>query len=434
MEDHTDTSWDDLVCAAGEGRFFDLEKDKCKFMIDGKVRVAGGITSGETRKGITYTGPHLFHYQSKTWGKIFNRESISPISTPAQSLTEPNPNIIGRKVMTWKGGDFPQSGDYQVTFLADYFAELYIGESSIPKMKTTPKPGGGGADWEANEYTIDTIKVDKGKHDIRVELVNADFSDLWSDVNPTGFVLKIDTNVDVGTGIFKSWTENPIGVSAVLIPPPCPRKTKGKGVVTEVIVDDPGNGFPTPKGTGYPALLRLKRIDIKDPGINYKPTDKVVITDGDTGVKASLCKGVGAFGKIEEICIDDPGSGFISYPDISIESDTGVNFEGTPVFEIVRDPIVPDPDKLIQVTDLVGLKQTGYYQGRPYYGAVFYQDGVRYAGWYETAGELIQIYDTMQESIDAEVTTPQSAILRQGSDVSNNDKRLNLPGTPENLT
>ncbi len=40
----------------------------------------------------------------------------------------------------------------------------------------------------------------------------------------------------------------------------------------------------------------------------------------------------------------------------------------------------------------------------------------------------------MQESIDAEVTTPQSAILRQGSDVSNNDRQLNLPGTPENLT
>ena len=102
----------------------------------------------------------------------------------------------------------------------------------------------------------------------------------------------------------------------------------------------------------------------------------------------------------------------------------------------VRDPIDPtiDRDKLLQVTDLVGLKQTGYYQGRPYYGSVFYQDGVKYAGWYKTAGELVQIYDTLQESIDAEVTTPASAILRQGSDSSSNDKRLNLPGTPENLT
>ena len=64
----------------------------------------------------------------------------------------------------------------------------------------------------------------------------------------------------------------------------------------------------------------------------------------------------------------------------------------------------------------------------------FYKDNVRYAGWYETAGQLVQIYDTLQESIDAEVTTPPSAILRQGSDVSSNDPKLNLPGTPENLT
>ena len=47
---------------------------------------------------------------------------------------------------------------------------------------------------------------------------------------------------------------------------------------------------------------------------------------------------------------------------------------------------------------------------------------------------MVQVYDTMQESIDAEVITPASAIQRQGSDVSSNDPRLNIPGTPENLT
>ena len=251
--------------------------------------------------------------------------------------------------------------------------------------------------------------------------------------NPTGFILKINANVVIGTGTFKSWMENPIAVSATLIPPPCPRKVEGKGVITEVIVDDPGNGFPVPKGTGYPVLLELDRIEISDPGINYDPGDQVVITP-DNGARASLCQGVGPFGKIEHICIDDPGNGFTELPDISITSGTGINFRGTPVFTPVRDPIVPDPDKLLQVTDLVGLKQTGYYRGRPYYGSVFYRDGVKYAGWYETAGELVPIYNTLQESIDAEVTTPASAILRQGSDSSSNDKRLNLPGTPENLT
>ena len=74
-----------------------------------------------------------------------------------------------------------------------------------------------------------------------------------------------------------------------------------------------------------------------------------------------------------------------------------------------------------------------YYDGKPYYGAVFYKDGIKYAGYYETPGKLVQIYNTMQESIDAEVTTPPSAILRQGTDVATNNPRLDIPGTPNNL-
>ena len=119
---------------------------------------------------------------------------------------------------------------------------------------------------------------------------------------------------------------------------------------------------------------------------------------------------------------------------------TGINAAFRPQFEVVRDPVaaveagIVAQDGLLQVTDLVGLKQTGYYDGRPYYGSVFYKEGIKYAGWYETTGQLIQIYDTMQESIDAEVTTLPSAIRRQGSDVSSNDPRLNIPGTPDTLT
>ena len=113
---------------------------------------------------------------------------------------------------------------------------------------------------------------------------------------------------------------------------------------------------------------------------------------------------------------------------------TGGGAEFIPRFEIVRDPIgLPDENKLLQVTDLVGLKRTGFYDGKPYYGSVFYKDGIRYAGWYETPGKLVQIYDTMQESIDATVTTPPSAILRQGSDVATNNPGLDIPGTPNNL-
>ena len=100
-----------------------------------------------------------------------------------------------------------------------------------------------------------------------------------------------------------------------------------------------------------------------------------------------------------------------------------------PVFKVIRDPLI-EPDRLVQVTDLAGLKQTGYVLGRPYYGAVFLKDGIRYAGYYETAGELVQVYDTLKESIDAQVTTAPSAIQRQGTDITSNDPRLNIPNTP----
>ena len=39
----------------------------------------------------------------------------------------------------------------------------------------------------------------------------------------------------------------------------------------------------------------------------------------------------------------------------------------------------------------------------------------------------------IKESIDAQVTTRPSAIIRQGSDIQSNDPKLNIPGTPDNL-
>ena len=146
--------------------------------------------------------------------------------------------------------------------------------------------------------------------------------------------------------------------------------------------------------------------------------------------KLSLCS-CGPFGRIEKICIEGDGY-FTEPPDVVVDSPTGVNLTATCIFtpEIVP-PDIPD---IIQVTDLVGLKQTGYYKGKPNYGAVFYENGVKYSGWYQTAGEMVQVYDTMQESIDAQVTTPPSAIQRQGSDPGGNDPRLDIPNTPETLT
>jgi hypothetical protein len=113
---------------------------------------------------------------------------------------------------------------------------------------------------------------------------------------------------------------------------------------------------------------------------------------------------------------------------------TGVNASFIPVFSVVRDPIEVPEDKLIQVTDLVGLKQTGYVNGRPYYGAVYYENGIRYAGYYKTVGVPVIVYNSLQESITGRITTPASAIEVSGTDISTNNPRLNIPQTPETTT
>jgi len=233
--------------------------------------------------------------------------------------------------------------------------------------------------------------------------------------------------------------ENPISISAELVPPPCPRKVIGTGVVTEVIIEDPGNSYPPPPppGDGYPAIVTLNDIDVVDPGINYDCSKDKVVIEPANGAEAVLeCDN---FGRIKNVTVTNPGQ-FTAWPQLYIDSPTGVAASLRPKFKITRElpPAVMideglDPDKLIQVTDLVGIKQTGYYDGKPYYGAVFYKEGVRYAGYYETTGVLVQIYDTMQESIDGMVTTPPSAIQRQGTDIASDDPNLDIPNTPDNL-
>ena len=230
----------------------------------------------------------------------------------------------------------------------------------------------------------------------------------------------IRKNVSILKDYGKSWDENPMGVGAILIPPPCPRRIRGKGVVTDVIVNDPGNGYLPPilPTTTPPSTLALIQTNV--PGVSGGGAGAGA--GGGTGAPGA---GAGAPGA------GAPGAAAVplSIPSPPSGAPTGINASFRPQFEVVRDPVVVDPQKLLQVTDLVGLKQTGYVNGRAYYGAVYYDKGIRYAGFYETVGEPIQVYDTLRESIIAQVTTPPSAILRQGTDIRSNNPLLNIPGT-----
>ncbi|NBP00189.1 MAG: hypothetical protein EBU90_08695 [Proteobacteria bacterium] len=371
------------------------------------------IKQSPTAAGVVYEGPTpIANYVS---------DFISPVFQDVNA--KPNEEIQGKTwFFRWSNVDFPVDGQYTLEAEADDKLIVRIDGVEVGQAKV----------FEGRRKTI--FNITKGKRTVELELSNIRIPNTGFDKNPVVTYAQITVPVDVAAGISKPWTENPMGISAILIPPPCPKRIKGKGVVTEVIVDDPGNGFVPPGNGDYPVALRLKNVIVEDTGINYNcGVDQIQITPNNGAVLDYECD---TFGRIVNVKVLNPGLGFTTYPEITMvtptDNPTGINATFRPQFEIVRDPIA-EPQKLIQVTDLVGLKQTGYVDGRPYYGAVFSKDGANYAGFYETPGDLVQVYATLQESINAQVTTAPSAIQRQGTDVTSNDPRLNLPGTPENL-
>ena len=452
-----EVTYDDLVLSASQGRFFDINGLNAKFVLERKTKTVlqGGVGSGTVKDGVVYSGPELFHKNFSGWGAFMNRASLSQ-----------NPFVANSQVVnyTWSNVDFPEDGEYQVKFSNDAHASLYLDGKEIVRGNFDNEAGVSAQDesnWNG-EGTFRKVLINKGKHTLAVKPTSLGLIDTlfkqpagykWHE-NPSGFAIEIRKKIQVvrtdGTGkpVAKSWKDNPVLVSAHLIPPPCPKKVEGIGTVDKVIPIDPGNGYPPPSdpddNSNYNVALELTNVIVDDGGINYSPDDKVVITGrpGDPVIPPFSPK-LDQFGTIIDIPVPPIDSGlnvvpigFTGTPDITIETDSGIGFSGIPEFTVVRTPPVEfvDPDRLLQVTDLVGLKQTGYYNGKPYYGAIFYKDGIKYAGYYETAGQLVQIYDTLQESIDGEVTTAPSAIQRQGTDITSSDPTLNIPNTPDNLT
>lgn len=462
---------------------------------------------------VTYSGPAIFRYKVSRWSEFMNNNNVSPVIEPSDTINE---NVLGTKEFTWSNVDFPENGEYEILFQTDNTGVVFIDGTQVAEsrsFKGTPLPT--------------KVNISRGKYTIQVQVTNIPTNVNIFNRNPTGFALNISKTVTVSDNSL-SWRDNPIGVSAVLIPPPCPKTVEGVGVVTSILVDSPGN-FPliaTEPGQGFPVTLRLVNIDVGAPGINFSPDDVVVVsTPNRPDIEFSIR--TGTFGQVEEVLVpqgdpfgptsltgpavteffepnnprsgpnisptgpgstipgvsdvtdtgeldvpgpgagpgaggaggpgagaDGPGRvvpggpgaggpdgpplaslvGITEFPSIRIRSNTGIGFRGIPRFEpiVVPEDVLPEQE-IIQVTDLVGLKQTGYVNGKPYYGSVFSKNGLLYAGIYESIGKLIQVYPTLQESIDANITTRPSAILRTGSDVTNNDPRLNIPGTPQNL-
>ena len=343
---------------------------------------------------MTYEGPALTSYIPGY---------ISPVF---QNVLTPTDEIQGKTwIMTWKNVDFPEDGQYDLITKADDLVIIRVDGIEVGRHNL-------GVDGE--NFKQSSFNATKGKRTLELELSNLSFPNTGFPENPVYTSVEINKNVSLlRTGSGKSWDENPIGVGAILIPPPCPRKISGKGVVTDIIPTSPGNGYLPPVSPLPP------------------PPSTVSVTPSDVPGAAAGAPGAG---------VGAPGAGVGAPPPPGVSptiitivppsgAPTGINARFIPQFEVVRDPIVVNPQQLLQVTDLVGLKQTGYVNGRPYYGSVYYDRGIRYAGFYETVGEPVRVYDTLRESITAQVTTSPSAILRQGTDIRSNDPLLNIPGT-----
>ena len=376
-----------------------------------------GLESGSVKSGVTYAGP--------TEITSYREGFISPKFKDVNAM--PNEEIQGKTwVMRWDNVDFPVSGQYKIRTEVDDLVDVFIDGVKVQTARIRPPAR------RSDPILYETFNATAGKKSIELRLTNARIPNTGFQQNPTVVKTDIIVPVDVATGVGRPWTSNPVGISAILIPPPCPKKVTGGGRICRVVVDDPGNGFPRPGGDGYRVALELEGIEVTNPGINHNcGVDQIVIEPSNGAQLSYECD---TFGRITTVNIDKPVRGFTETPVIRMITDTGTNFQAVPRFRVVRDPVDVPPEQIIQVTDLVGLKLTGYVDGRAYYGSVFFKDGVRYAGIYETPGQLIQVYDTLQESIDAEVTTPPSAIQRSGTDVRSNNPRLNIPGTPDSLT
>ena len=597
-----DTWFKDVICAASEGTFFDIQGNTAKYVI------GRDLVTTSVRNGVVYKGPKLYNYKHRSYGTFLNSKGVSPDYPVVTDMIEAGTSETIN--YEWSNIDFDVEGEYEFHFAHDAHGSVYLDGKEI--MRGVFDNVAGVSAIDLANFTIGQKKkvlVSKGKHTITVapsgrigdktawadglfRKLSADYyrgQQAWEN-NASALAVSITRKHEVfpeegsdqaialnlGPDYFKrrkgkSWYENPIAISAALIPAPCKTPVRGKGVVTRVEILDPGVSYPPPEPPKtetpppgeppwYPTTLILTKLvpppgvptgigytvgvgtggggiteppppppteppttepppdfppglitpptttppgigtpgggepftpeppppptgdpDDRDPrktppgiGTPYPPPpitppDPISLTPPPPGVPggdpwspppgspppgdpqgepsktrivvepangASFEPEFDEFGRLTSVRTIRPGIGFTEYPNIRVESPgPGINAKLIPVFRVVRDPIYLNlsADRLIQVTDLVGIKQTGYYDGRPYYGAVFYKQGVRYAGYFETAGDLIRVYDTLQESIDARSVTPPSAIQRQGTDINSNDPRLNIPDTPENL-
>ena len=190
------------------------------------------------------------------------------------------------------------------------------------------------------------------------------------------------------------------------------------GVVVRVIINETGSGYLPPKSSvpQYPAILQLSDVLVANPGINYDcGVDEIVIEPANGTQLSYVCD---PFGKISGVKILKAGN-FTDLPTIRMKTKTGVNAAFTPVFDVVRDPVPVEPviSDIVQVFDLVGLNVNGFIGGKEYYGNVYFENGVKFAGTSAKSGTDIRVFETREASISG-VNVPVARVQRVDEEIS----------------
>ena len=209
------------------------------------------------------------------------------------------------------------------------------------------------------------------------------------------------------------------------------------GVVVQVIVRDSGQGYLPPPQTvpQYPAALELTGVTIINPGFNYGDDDSIEMIPSNGSV---LSYDLDPFGKIKSVSVDKRGR-FTELPRIKMNTETGLNAAFVPNFNIIRDPQPVDPvitqEDLVQVFDLVGLNINGYIDGKPYYGNVYYVNGIRYAGTSaQTSGTNTIVYDnrlaSLQKRLDVVSTVTTGDVEEPATELETREDTVEAISSP----
>ena len=186
------------------------------------------------------------------------------------------------------------------------------------------------------------------------------------------------------------------------------------GVVVQVIIKDSGQGYLPPPQTvpQYPAVLELTGVTVTNPGFNHNcGVDTIEVIPSNGTILSYNCD---PFGKIKSVSVDKSGR-FTELPRIRMNTETGFNATFVPDFSIIRDPQPVEPviTDVVQVFDLVGLNINGYVDGKPYYGNVYFERGIKYAGTSDKSRTDIVVYNTRLESLQRRVVAGSTVAVSQ---------------------